>query len=183
MPTFVALLRGINVGGNRRLPMSDVRHWVAEAGATDVVTYIQSGNVVLRHPGRSPDRLRDDLERRLEAATGWDIAVVVRTATEWAALVAGNPFPDADPTSLHVACYRDPPADSALDGLDLEAHAPETCALVGAQLYLHLPDGMGRATLPIALARLRPVGGGPTPVTTVRNWRTVTKLLGLSSGH
>lgn len=180
MTTFVALLRGINVGGNRRLPMTDVRRWVTEVGATEVVTYIQSGNVVLRHPGRSAGTLRDDLERRIEAVTGWDIAVVVRTAAEWADLVAANPFPDADPTSLHVACYRDPPPAGALDGLDLAAHAPETCALVGAQLYLHLPNGMGRATLPVALGKLRPTGGGPPPVTTVRNWRTLTKLLELS---
>jgi uncharacterized protein (DUF1697 family) len=182
MTTFVALLRGINVGGNRRLPMTDVRHWVTEVGVTEVVTYIQSGNVVLRHPGRSADTLRDDLERRLAAATGWDIAVVVRTAAEWAALVAVNPFPDADPSTLHVACYRDRPAAGSLDSLDLVAHAPETCALVGAQLYLHLPNGMGRATLPGALSKLRPAPGAAPLVMTMRNWRTITALRELSGG-
>ncbi len=183
MPTHVALLRGINVGGRNKVTMADLREVVTSLGYTDVATYIQSGNVVLRHPGRSASTLRDDLERRIEAATGWDIAVVVRTAAEWADLVAANPFPDADPTSLHVACYRDPPAAGTLDALDLAAHAPETCALVGAQLYLHLPNGMGRATLPVALAKLRPGPGAAPLVTTVRNWRTVTTLLDLSSGR
>lgn len=181
MTTFVALLRGINVGGNRRLPMTVVRHRVTEAGATEVVTYIQSGNVVFRHPGRSATAIRDDLERRLAAATGWNIAVVVRTAAEWVALVAANPFADADPSTLHVACCRDPPPAGALDDLDLTAHAPETCVLIGAQLYLHLPNGMGRATLPGALTTLRPGPGAAPLVTTVRNWRTVTKLLDLST--
>ncbi len=181
MPTHVALLRGINVGGRNKVTMADLRAVVTSLGYTDVATYIQSGNVVLRHPGRSADRLRDDLERRIEAATGWDIAVVVRTAAEWAALVAANPFADADPTTLHVACCRDPPPAGALDELDPTAHAPETCVLIGAQLYLHLPNGMGRATLPVALNTLRPGPGAAPLVTTVRNWRTVTTLLDLST--
>lgn len=176
------LVRGINVGGNRKLPMTDLRTIAAKAGGTEVATYIQSGNVVLGHPARSAVALRDDLERRLHAATGWDLAVVVRTADELAAVVADNPFPESDPAALHVAFLRDPPPVGWFNGFDVEAHAPESVAVVGDHAYLHLPDGMGRATLPVALGRLRPPDGGPVPVTTTRNWRTVAKLVTLSGG-
>lgn len=171
MTRFVALLRGINVGGNRRLAMGDLREVVATAGGTDVRTYIQSGNVVLSHRARSGGRVAAEIEERIAEATGMEVSVVVRTAAEWTQIVSANPFPAAGPTQLHVVFMKEPVSPSAAEGLDLDALAPEELVVSGRELYLHLPDGMGRAKLPVALERSRLGGTG-----TSRNWRTVLAL-------
>jgi uncharacterized protein (DUF1697 family) len=170
MTTWLALVRGINVGGNRKLPMADLRAVFAEAGATDVVTYIQSGNVVFEHAARAPEKLSAELAARIEAATGFAVPVMLRSARKWAEVVANNPYPGIDPTRLHVVSLASEPAPGALDGIDAPAFAPEEFTPIGRELYLHLPDGMGRAKLPPALDRAVGVPG------TARNWRTVLKL-------
>jgi len=170
--TYVALLRGINVGGRHKVAMADLEDLFAEAGGKSIVTYIQSGNVVFTHVARSPDKLGADLARRIEAMTGFTVPVVVRTAAELAAVVANNPFPGREST-LHVTFLSADPPPGALDAVDAAAFAPEEFALVGREIYLHLPNGMARTKLPQALDVFS------TPVTT-RNWRTVCKLVDLS---
>ncbi len=167
---YIALLRAINVGGNRKVPMADLRALVAEAGATDVQTYIQSGNVVFEHAQTDDDVLRDDLERRLAGTFGFDVPVILRRAAAWDAVVAGNPFPDAEPTRLLVSFLRDSPPAGALDDVDAVAFAPEQFVLSGREVYLHLPEGFGNAKLPRALQRAL------NNQETARNWRTVLKL-------
>lgn len=173
---YVALLRAINVGTGRKVPMADLRALLADAGATGVETYIQSGNVVFGHDADEAS-LVADLEARLEAAFGFAIPVLLRTADDLAALVAGNPFPVAEPTRPLVSFLRDAPPPGALDGLDVAAFAPEAFVLAGREIYLDLPDGAGRAKLPQALARAHGI-----PETT-RNWRTVLRLLEMAQRH
>ncbi len=175
MTAFVALLRGINVGGNRKVAMADIRALFADAGGDNVTTYIQSGNVVFTHPARSSDELGVDIERRIEAQTGFAVAVVLRTAAELASVVRDNPFPGVEPTQLHVTFLSSDPPAGALDSVDAAAYAPEEFELVGRQIYLHLPNGMARTKLPKALDVFS------APVTT-RNWRTVLKLAELAAG-
>ena len=176
MTTSIALLRAINVGGNRSIKMADLAEVFGAAGCGNVRTYIQSGNVVFTHGSRSEAALVDDLQRGIEQATGFDVAVVVRTAEAWAEVVAQNPYSGVEPTHLHVSFLADAPAASEVESIDRAAFAPEQFSVVGRQVYLHLPHGMGRAKLPVALTRtlLR------SPATT-RNWRTVEKLLALAS--
>jgi len=173
---YVALLRGINVGGKAMVPMADLRQTFTSVGCEDVVTYIQSGNVVLRSPLRA-DKLQAALEAGIADRFGFEPAVMIRTAEEMAAVVAGKPFTGADEKHLHVGFLHAAPiaaAEKCLRAIDCD---PEEVAVVGRELYLHLPNGMGRAALPVKMERcLR-----PAPVT-VRNWRTVTKLVDLSSG-
>jgi len=173
--TFVALLRGINVGGRHTLAMADLRALFVGAGCDNVVTYIQSGNVVFTHAGRSSDRLGADIERRIEELTGFAVPVIVRRADEMVAVVAGNPFPDVEATRLHVTFLTADPPPDALAAVDAEAFAPEEFVLAGREIYLHLPNGMARTKLPQALDVFS------TPVTT-RNWRTVLKLTELATG-
>jgi uncharacterized protein (DUF1697 family) len=154
--------------------MADLRALVAEAGGTEAQTYIQSGNVVFEHAQAKDDTLRDELEARLEAAFGFTVPVILRRATAWDAVIRRNPFPDDDPTRLHVSFLRDEPPSGATDGLDRERFAPEEFELHGREVYLYLPDGLGRAKLPVALTR---VIGTPD---TARNWRTVLKLAALA---
>lgn len=170
MERVVALLRGINVGGHR-LSMADLRRHLEDLGCTDVATYIQSGNVVLTPP--AIERPLDDwLSEQIGALAGYSVPTITRTARELDAVVAHNPYPSASGTMLHVVFFAGQPARALLDGLD--AFAPEECTLVGCDLYLHLPNGMGRALLNVALdkavKRQRAAPG------TARNWNTVLKL-------
>jgi uncharacterized protein (DUF1697 family) len=172
---YVALLRGINVGGKAMVPMAALRETCASVGCEDVVTYIQSGNVVLRSPRRA-DKLQAALEAAIAERFGFEPAVMVRTGREMAAVVARNPFAGADEKHLHVGFLHGAPdraTEHCLGAIDCD---PEQVTVVGRELYLHLPNGMGRAALPVKMERcLR-----PSPVT-VRNWRTVTKLVELST--
>lgn len=170
MTRWVALVRGVNVGGRRSLAMSRLTELCIDAGASDVRTYIQSGNVVLTHAARQAGPLEDELENRLAAEVGAPVDVVARTAAELDAVVEANPYVGAVPSSLHVAFLKSEPAAGALDRVDASAYAPERYALRGRELYLHLPDGMGRAKLPPVL--LRSVGVAAT----ARNWNTVLRL-------
>jgi uncharacterized protein (DUF1697 family) len=172
---YVALLRGINVGGKTKVAMAALRDVCESIGCEGVVTYIQSGNVVLKS-NLSADKLRTALEEALAAEFGFSPVVMIRTAKEMATVVDRNPYPEADEKSIHVGFLHAKPDAATNKSLVAIDCAPEEVTAVGRDLYLHLPNGMGRAALPVQLERcLR-----PTPVT-VRNWRTVTKLVELSS--
>jgi uncharacterized protein (DUF1697 family) len=172
---FVALLRGINVGGKAKIPMAALRDTCAAVGCEDVVTYIQSGNVVLTSK-LTADKLRAALEAAIAKEFGFNQAVMIRTAKELAAVVDRNPYAGADDKAVHVGFLHAAPNAATRKCLDAIDCAPEELTVVGPDIYLHLPNGMGRAALPVQMERcLR-----PTQVT-VRNWRTVTKLVELSS--
>ena len=163
MTTCVVLLRGVNVGGHNRVPMAELRAVCEGAGATDVRTYVQSGNAVLTWPGTAVALERavaDGLTGRL----GLTVPVMARTAGELAAVVDGCPWPELDPTLLHVAFCAGAPD---LTGVDPDGFAPELLAVGDRALYLFHADGVQRSRL----ARLR-VGTEMT----ARNWRTVTAL-------
>jgi uncharacterized protein (DUF1697 family) len=177
MTTYVALLRGINVGGNRKITMADLRTMFAAAGAENVTTYIQSGNVVFRHSADTPGRLTSDLERQITVATGFEVPLTLRTAEELATVIAGTPFPTTEPTQLHVTFLDAPAPAGAFDGVDRAAFAPEDFAVSGRELYLYLPHGMARTKLPQALGLYR------RHAATTRNWRTVVTLHDLAAGN
>jgi uncharacterized protein (DUF1697 family) len=170
---LVALLRGINVGGKGKLPMTTVRAVFDAGGATDVVTYIQSGNVVFSHPARSLTTLGRNLEGALTREAGFPVPVMLRTGAEMAAVVANNPYPSAQPKQLHVVFLAAKPSAAAVRSIDREKYAPEEFVVAGREVYMSLPDGLGRAKLPPALAKLQTPG-------TARNWQTVNKLVELT---
>jgi uncharacterized protein (DUF1697 family) len=171
---MVALIRGINVGGAARLPMATLRSVAGRVGLDDVVTYVQSGNLVFGTE-HDPAPVADLLHRALLAETGLDLGVVIRTACEWAAVVEANPFPDAtgDGTKLHVTFLRERRSDSAFAGIDATRFAPERFAVVGREIYMSLPEGLGRSALAPVLSR---AGAADGNVATTRNWNTVLKL-------
>lgn len=175
MTRYIALLRGINVGGHNKVPMAALRETCESIGCTGVATYIQSGNVVLTSSLRAP-KLRADLESAIAGQLGVSPVVVIRTRDQLAAVITGNPFPEADPNHLHVAFLSETPDRAQVASLaDLE-HPPEEVAVRGTDAYFLLPNGMGRAKLPELFGRRV-----KTPAT-VRNWRTVNKLLQMSDG-
>ena len=173
MPTYAALLRGINVGGHNKVPMGDLRAVVESLGHTDVTTYIQSGNVVFTSKKNVTPAA---LERVIKNEFGFDITVVLRTRAELQRVVKDNPFARADLKTVHVGFMASKPSPAAVRDLDTDQFAPDEFAIKGTDLYLHLPNGMGRTKLPPYLDRKLKVP------TTVRNWNTVLKLLELTAG-
>ncbi len=134
--------------------MADLRASFAEAGGRGVSTYIQSGNVLFAHPADSQDQLRAELERRIGALAGFAVPVILRSAGELAAVVRDNPFVGVEPTKLLVAFLTEAPAADVLGPFDRTAFVPEEFVHTGREVYLHLPNGAGRAKLPQALGRV-----------------------------
>ncbi|MGH3682138.1 MAG: DUF1697 domain-containing protein [Natronosporangium sp.] len=187
MPSHVALLRGINVGGRNRVAMADLRQLLTSLGHTDVSTYIQSGNVVFTAADvRAPAALAAELERAIADRLGVAPRVVVRTRKELAAVVRDNPYPDEpNPKAVHaVFLTGDPEPELAGAVADAGRRATElgsrdTARLVGRTLFLHTPDGFGRSKL-AELLIAHTSGNGPGRVAgTARNWSTVLKLVTL----
>lgn len=174
MTRYVALLRGINVGGRNKVPMAALRDTCESIGCTEVATYIQSGNVVLTSPVDAK-KLRTALESAIAEQIGVAPVVVIRTDRQLADVVAGNPFPDADPDHLHVAFLSETPDPAQVASLAELNHPPEDVAVRGDEAYFCLPRGLGRAKIPELFGRRI-----KTPAT-VRNWRTVNKLLQMTA--
>ena len=173
MTSYVALLRGINVGGRATLPMATLREVAEGIGYTRVSTYIASGNLFLEAGDASAGTLETALHGALLEHTGLDLTVVARTRAQLAAVVAVNPFPDAEPQQLHVFFLTGQPTAAGVAALETEmARHPERAAVIGQEAYVDYVNGAGRTKVSgDRVARAMGVQG------TARNWRTVLTLL------
>ena len=169
-----ALLRGINIGPNKRIAMGDLRVIVESLGHTDVETYLQSGNVVFT-PKRHVKDVGSALSAAIRDATGHDVPVVIRTGAELAHVVEANPYPVDDPTRVVVAFLGDAVDLGDLALGDLTSYLPDELTIAGRELYVSVPNGQGRSKLMETLLKRNL----PTTLT-VRNWRTVEALAELS---
>ncbi|MGA9580555.1 MAG: DUF1697 domain-containing protein [Allosphingosinicella sp.] len=178
MARLIALLRAVNVGG-RKLAMADLRTLCAELGWENVETYIQSGNVVFAAPGECGE-IEKTLEEAIKGRFGMDVPVMVRTASQWSAYAAANPFPKAaedEPNRLQILVSKQAPGDDAAERLMERAQAGEAVKAAGGALWFHFPAGVGTSKLtPAAIDK---AAGSPS---TGRNWRTVLKLKEMAEG-
>ena len=176
--TVIVLLRGINVGGKLKLSMADLRAAAETAGYADPTTYLQSGNLIVRDVATSNvGRVAGDIHEAIAASTGLDVPIITRTASEWQAIVEANPFPEAaaDGTKLHVVVL-DGKATGTVKDFDHSKFAPEALGVSEREVYLSLPEGLGRSKLAAAVMRLDNAKSG-----TARNWKTVLALADLAS--
>ncbi len=180
MGRFIALLRGINVGGRNQISMPDLRALCAELGWVDVLSYINSGNLVFRADS-APAELEAGLERAIAGRFGLAIPVLVRSAASWAGYLQGNPFPEEsvrEPNLVMLGLAKAPPVEDAARELQRRALAGERVLQVGDALWIHYPGGAGRSKIsPALLDRL-----AGSPVTT-RNWRTVLEIHKLAQNY
>jgi uncharacterized protein (DUF1697 family) len=178
MSTFAALLRGINVGGKSRVPMAELRSALSSLGFEDVVTYIQSGNVVFRSPGGNAKEVATRIEKEVAKRFGVNAAVLIRTPPELAKIADANPFlsGESDLKKLHVVFLDARPGAKAAAQLDPARSPPDEFTLSGREIYLHLPNGFGRSKLTIDYFERR-LGA----TATARNWKTLLELLQLTS--
>ncbi len=179
MPRYVALLRGINVGGNKKVPMARLREVMEGLGYTGVATLLQSGNAVFTSKEKNPAKVIQQLEAAIADAFGFEVAVILRTRDELAAVIAANPLSGAEeaPSQFLVMFLSDVPDAKRLARIDPAEYLPDEFRAVGRELYARFPNGMGRSKLATVLGGTRL---GVTP--TGRNWSTVTKLLELADG-
>jgi uncharacterized protein (DUF1697 family) len=175
--TYVALLRGVNLGSNRRLAMADLRRWLDGLGYTGVRTHLQSGNAVFSSD-RRPAEVQREIEKRLEEETGVAIRCLVRTHDELQRVVDANPFEGVatEPAKFVVAFLSGAPKKPRLATLDPAAYEPERWHIGKREIYLWHPDGIHNSKLTNELSD-RNLGA----MATARNWNTVLKLLAMSA--
>jgi uncharacterized protein (DUF1697 family) len=171
---MVALLRGINVGGNRKVPMKDLYSIAISAGLKDVATYINSGNLIFDAGKMSAARVTTTLEKAIQKHFGFSVDVIVRTEKEWQAYASSRPFPDAAesrPNLLMMGLAKLPPPKNIAALLSERASANEKIKIVGDAIWVDFADGVGRSKLTPAWFDKN--AGSPV---TLRNWKTVMKL-------
>ncbi|MFF7765926.1 DUF1697 domain-containing protein [Streptomyces massasporeus] len=174
--TYAALLRGINVGGSRKVPMADLRTLLADLGLDDVRTYLQSGQAVFASGHGDEESLAGEITRAIEKHFGFGVDVIVRDHAYLRAIADACPFPAADlePKQLHVTYFSAPVTPDRFAEIDQEAYLPEEFRLGDRALYLYAPNGLGRSKLAEHLAKPRITKG---VIATARNWNTVVKLV------
>lgn len=180
MTTYIAVLRGINLAGNQMVAMADLRAMIAKPGFSDVTTLLQSGNVVFRAAAKAPAKLEAQLEAAFEKRLGFHVEFHVRTADEWNAVIAANPFrteANKDPGHLLVTCFKAPLDKANVKALQAAITAlsgPEILHADGRHLYMVFPDGVGNSKANRIIDKKLAARG------TARNWNTVQKLAALT---
>jgi uncharacterized protein (DUF1697 family) len=176
MGRFAVFLRGINVGGNKKIGMADLRALLADLGYTEVATLLQSGNAVLTAAEKSPAKLARAIEAGISERFGMSVACFVRTPTELDAVIKADPFVGvADNPSKYLVIFLDaaPRADLA-ERVDPAGFLPEEYRVGEREIYMWLPNGQGESKLSeVMLGRKSGITG------TGRNWNTVTKVAAL----
>ncbi len=171
--TYLALLRGINVGGKNKLPMKELVQLFVQIGCGDVRSYIQSGNVVFRADLQLAETVPARVTTAIAERFGCEIPVLLRTAGEIRDVLHNNPFLQAGAAedALHVLFLADSPDPQRIEGLDPNRSRPDAFAVRGKEVYLWLPNGVARTKLTNDYfdSRLATVSTG-------RNWRTVLRL-------
>jgi len=177
--TYVSLLRGINVGGHKKIRMAELRALYASLGFDPVASYIQSGNVVFGGAKGGAAAVTRKIERAIADEFGFDVPVILRTAAEMEAVVRDNPFlaEGADPTKLHVTFLAEAASPQAAADFASFRVGPDELRLVGREAYLHCPEGLARTKLTPTFME-RALGSAST----TRNWRTVNTVLEMARG-
>jgi len=178
MPVYIALLRGINVGGHAKVAMADLRALLTELGFEDPRSLLNSGNLVFRGTARKPPQLERALSSAVQGKLGVRSDVMIRTVPEWDGTISGNPFPDEaqrDPGHLIVLFLTGTASAAAVAALQGAIVGREIVRGSGRHLYAYYPDGVGRSklTLPAIEAALGTRATG-------RNWNTVLKIADLA---
>ncbi len=174
MTAFVSLFRGINVGGHRQIKMNELKELHESLGLRDVVPYIQSGNVVFTSDDADVVQLQRHIEDGVEKIFGFHAEVIVRTSAELRDIIENNPFhgqQSKESKWVVVMFLTARPDDTAQEDLLKAYVGPEELFIIGKEVYIYYPNGIGRSKLSGSFIekKLKTVG-------TARNWNTILKL-------
>jgi len=177
MTSYVALLRGVNVGGNKMVAMAELRAMLEALGFEDAKTLLQSGNAVFRGKAATPARLETLLETETKKRFGLACDYHVRTAAELDAAIAANPLQaeaKKDPSHLLLHFFKAPLDPAKVKAAQAAIPGPELVRCDGRHMYMFYPDGIGNSKADVVVGKTIGVRG------TARNWNTVTKLAALA---
>ena len=175
MMTYIAMLRGINVGRGKMVKMERLRTLFAGLGFGEVKTYVQSGNVVFQSERKSPAELTRTIEAKIQRDFGFTVPVLIKTSKELAQIVHDNPLlkvKGIDVSKLHVTFLSNAPPKTAAKALEDLATTRERLRILNREIYLYCPDGYGKSKLTNNIIEKK-----FSLVATTRNWRTVNALL------
>ena len=177
MPNYIALFRGINVGGKNKMLMKDLALILEETGYTHVRTYIQSGNVLFQSSHSKVMNFSQDIGRAIREKYGFLPGIMLLDVSELEIAINSNPYPEAEknPKSLHLYFLGHTPDAPDIKALNQIKSESESFKLIKNVFYLYAPDGIGRSKLVARVERLLGVE------VTARNWNTVTKLLEMAN--
>jgi uncharacterized protein (DUF1697 family) len=174
MPTYVAMLRGINLGPYKRVKMEALRKSFESLGLKDVQTYIQSGNVIFKAGKLSNASLRKKIEEQITSDFGFSSLTILRSQDELGKTIKMNPFlkrAGISPEKLHVIFLAESPEADALKQLEGLTKAPDGFCCRGQEIYLHLPNGFAQSSM-----MNNPIERKFLGQATTRNWRTVNNI-------
>jgi len=173
MQTYIALLRGINVSGQKKIKMADLRAHCEALGFEAVQTYIQSGNIVFQSGEKDPGKLEAIIEEKIQKEYGFEVSVLIRKPGEFSKILENNPFlkRGEDPNRLAVTFLAEQPSPDRLEKLKEYDYSPEAYAIEGRTLYYFAPNGFGRAKMSNNFfeSKLK-------VACTTRNWKSVNVL-------
>lgn len=170
MTTYLALFRGINIGGHNKVAMKELVSLLEEVGCSNIRTYIQSGNVIFDTSSRSRSKLSQEISHSMMKRFGFAPKVMLLTAAELQDVIAHNPFPSTEGKALHALFLDAQPENPDLERLSVMKKKSEEFLLGDRVFYLYAPDGVGKSKLAVNVERCLGVA------TTGRNWNTVTRL-------
>ena len=175
MHTYIALLRGINVSGQKKINMAELRAQLAELDLHNIRTYIQSGNIVFGHTSTDLPAMEQLIRDKIREKYGFDVPTLVKTPEDFAAALRNNPWkdnPEREEQRLYLTFLAEVPAPDLVAKLAQMDHSPEAWALVGKDIYFFSPQGYGRAKMSNNYFEQK-----LKVAATTRNWNTVNKLL------
>ncbi len=179
METYISILRGINVGGHNKIPMTGLKDLYEELNLKNIITYIQSGNVIFKFAKvPSEQGLAKKIEKKILEKYGFDVPVIIRSLNEIENTLVTNPFlkqDGIDIEKLHVTFLSDVPQKAQLEAIKKYYHSPEKFIILGKEVYVYCPNGYGNTKISNTFFENK------LKVTaTTRNWKTVNKLADLA---
>ena len=182
MTKYISILRGINVGTGRKVPMADLKKLCGSLGLKNVQTYIQSGNLVFELAQPEPiSALEARLQKAFSETFGFEIPVLIRTAEEWAESVAQNPFlkeENMDIDRLHLTCLKELPSPDLLEKIKTFQYLPDRYEIIGREVFVYCANGYGKTKLTNSFFETK-----LKTTATTRNWKTVIELNELAKSN
>jgi uncharacterized protein (DUF1697 family) len=176
MQTYISMLRGINVGGQKQVRMADLKSLYESLGLGNVQTYVQSGNVVFDNKEQDAEKLRKFIEAQIKATFSFSVPVTIRTADDFKRVIESHPFANEDPIRVLVTFLYEHPEKSRWDKLSLYKDKVDQFTLGEQEIFLFCPGGYGKTKLSNTFFEKK-LG----VVATTRNWKSVNTLYEMAS--